>query len=327
MTQRIKHALLPVLATMMVIAGMTAGVTASANIQFPTWGGSGGDFVAGPLGLNPAASAGSAPVSIQVPDASVDAEVELNQIVDGVMLDPSGPYVVSWYEETGMLGELDNVVMSGHVDYWEVGPAVFYTVAQLGENAQIQVAGDDGSTYTYAVEWVQDYDVAELTPEAIRDIVGPTDYRALTLITCGGEFDTNSGEYLSRTIVRARLIDANVPAESADAAGAVSAPDTSALEGITGSPEDTEIVEALPVEAAASEATAQLAVGSIASVTDNGLNMRASASTSADIVTTLAQGQQATIIGGPQDADGFAWWQIELEDGTQGWVAADFLQP
>lgn len=326
MTQRIKHALLPIIATLMVIGGMTSGVTANTNIQFPTWGGSGGDFVAGPLGLNPAASAGAAPVSIQVPDASVDAEVELNQIVDGVMLDPSGPYVVSWYEETGMLGELDNVVMSGHVDYWEVGPAVFYTVGQLGENAPIQVAGDDGSTYTYAVEWVQDYDIAELTPEAIRDIVGPTDYRALTLITCGGEFDPDSGEYLSRTIVRARLVDANVPVAS-DAAVADSAPDTSALEGITGAAEDTDTVEAVPDEAEAPTATGQLAIGNIATVTDNGLNMRASASTSADIVTTLAQGQQVSIIGGPQDADGFAWWQIELEDGTQGWVAADFLQP
>ncbi len=326
MTQRIKHALLPVLATLMVVAGMTAGVTANTNIQLPTWGGSGGDFVAGPLGLNPAASAGSAPVSIQVPDASVDAEVELNQIVDGVMLDPSGPYVVSWYEETGMLGELDNVVMSGHIDYWEVGPAVFYTVAQLGENAPIQVAGDDGSTYTYAVEWVQDYDVADLTPETIKDIVGPTDYRALTLITCGGTFDPESGEYLSRTIVRARLVDASVPAAS-DAAAAEPAPDTSALNGITGPPEDTDTVEALPDEAAAPEATTQLAVGGSASVTDNGLNMRASASTGADIVTTLAQGQQVSIISGPQDADGFAWWQIELEDGSQGWVAADFLQP
>ncbi|MBA2759343.1 MAG: sortase [Chloroflexia bacterium] len=327
MTQRIKHALLPVIATMMVIAGMTAGVTANTNIQFPTWGGSGGDFVAGPLGLNPAASAGSAPVSIQVPDASVDAEVELNQIVDGVMLDPSGPYVVSWYEETGMLGELDNVVMSGHVDYWEVGPAVFYTVAQLGENAQIQVAGDDGSTYTYAVEWVQDYDVAELTPEAIRDIVGPTDYRALTLITCGGAFDPESGQYLSRTIVRARLVDSNVPAASDVAAGAESAADISALEGITDAADGADTVEAVPDEVEAPDTTAQLAVGNIATVTDNELNMRASASTSADIVTTLSQGQQVSIIGGPQDADGFAWWQIELEDGAQGWVAADFLQP
>nr|MBA2289420.1 SH3 domain-containing protein [Chloroflexia bacterium] len=188
-------------------------------------------------------------------------------------------------------------------------------------------------TYTYAVEWVQDYDVAELTPEAIRDIVGQTDYRALTLITCGGEFDPESGEYLSRTIVRARLIDANVSAASADAAGTVSAPDTSAPEGITGAANDTGSVEDAPVEAIvpdqaeAADTTAQLAVGNVATVTENGLNMRASASTSADIVITLAQGHQATIIGGPQDADGFAWWQIELEDGTQGWVAADFLQP
>lgn len=332
MMRRIKHALLPVMATMMVIAGMTAGVTASTGLQLPSWGGSDGDFVAGPLGLNPAVGSTSMPVSIQIPDASVDAEVELNQIVDGIMLDPSGPYVVSWYEETGKLGEIDNVVMSGHIDYWEVGPAVFYTVAQLGEDALIQVAGDDGSTFTYAVEWVQEYDVAGLTDEAIGEIVGKTDYRALTLITCGGQFDRESGQYLSRTVVRARLVDANLVA---DAGGDI--PVADAVDDAE-APEDTNaLLDALPDQAAgeqpatgAADAPAepgQLAVGNVATVAENGLNMRAGASTSADIVTTLAQGQQVSIIGGPEEADGFSWWQVELADGTQGWVAADFLQP
>lgn len=314
MMRRTKHALLPVIATLMVIAGMTAGVTASTGLQLPSWGGGNeGEFVAGPLGLNPAASDGSAPVAIQIPDATVDAEVEKNEIVDGVMLDPSGPFVVSWYQETGQLGEMDNTVMSGHVDYYDVGPAVFYTVGALGQNAPIIVTGEDGSTYTYAVETVQTYDVAGLTPEVINEIVGPTDYRALTLITCAlGTFDQEGGQYLSRTVIRARLVDAEV------VAGA----------GTAGSSEES-VGEEAPVveEEVVNLPTGELAVGGTATVTEDGLNVRASASTSAEVVTTLAQGQQVSIIGGPEDADGFSWWQVQLDDGTQGWVASQFLEP
>lgn len=318
MMRRVKHALLPIIATLMVVAGMTAGVTANSGLQLPEWGGSGGsELVAGPLGLNPTTGGGTVPMAIQIPDATVDAEVEQNQIVDGVMLDPSGPWVVSWYQETALLGEVDNVVMSGHVDYWDVGPAVFYTVAQLGDNAPITVTGKDGSTYTYAVEWVKTYDVAGLTKETINEIVGPTDYRALTLITCGGEFDGE--EYLSRTVVRARLVDA----EAGTGAGN---PEVAA--GESGDTAETAQQQANEAPAQQEEqAAAALAVGGTASVTQDGLNLRASATTNSDVVTTLAAGQTLTIIGGPQDADGYTWWQIQLDDGTQGWVAADFLQP
>lgn len=307
MIRRAKRVFLPLIATLMVIVGLTAGVTASTGIQLPSWGSdTPGDFRAGPLGLNPTADGGAAPVSIQIPDAGVDAEVERNQIVDGVMLDPSGPWVVSWYQETAQLGQMDNVVMSGHVDYWDVGPAVFWEVPNLPQGAQIKVAGEDGSTYTYEVEWVQDYEVSGLTPESINEIVGPTDYRSLTLITCGGEFNYDAGEYLSRTVIRARLVD------------------TQAASGGAEQPAEGEQAAA---EGGNEPASGELAVGGTATVTDNGLNMRSEPSTGASIVTTLAQGQQVTITGGPEEGDGFTWWQIELDNGNQGWVAEDFLSP
>lgn len=267
----------------------------------------GSDLRAGPLGLNPVTSdTGVAPMAIRIPDAEVDAEVERNEIVDGVMLDPSGPWVVSWYQETALLGEVDNVVMSGHLDYWDVGPAVFATIGQLQQNAPIYVTGEDGSSYTYAVDWVETYDIDQLTPETISEIVGPTNYRGLTLITCGGAFDEEQGQYLSRTIIRAQLVDAQLATGPGDQQAAVE--------------------QASAGEEVAPPAGA-LATGDIATVTDNGLNLRSAATTDAEVVTTMSQGQQVTIIGGPEEGDGFTWWQVKLDSGRQGWVAEDFLAP
>jgi len=35
----------------------------------------------------------------------------------------------------------------------------------------------------------------------------------------------------------------------------------------------------------------------------------------------LKPGETFQIIGGPACADNWSWWQIEMEDGTTGWVA------
>lgn len=152
---------------------------------------------------------GVAPIALQVDSVGVDAPIELGAVVDGVMMDPSGPWVVSWYEPLGKVGEGGNVVMAGHVDYWNVGPAVFWDVRYLPAGEVIRVVGEDGKNYEYAVEWTQSYLADQLTPEVIQgEIVGDTGEETLTLITCGGEFDPATGEYNERWVVRANLISA-----------------------------------------------------------------------------------------------------------------------
>jgi len=152
---------------------------------------------------------GVAPIALQVDSVGVDAPIELGNVTDGVMQDPSGPWVVSWYEPLGKVGEGGNVVMAGHVDYWNVGPAVFWDVRYLPEGDVIRVVGEDGKNYEYAVQWTQSYMADQLTPEVIQnDIVGDTGQETLTLITCGGEFNPDTGEYNQRWVVRANLISA-----------------------------------------------------------------------------------------------------------------------
>ena len=56
-----------------------------------------------------------------------------------------------------------------------------------------------------------------------------------------------------------------------------------------------------------------------------GLNVRASASTEAEVVGSLPDGTAVTVTGESQQADGFTWWPIEGE-GLTGFVAADFIE-
>jgi hypothetical protein len=151
---------------------------------------------------------GFAPVELLVDRVGLDAPIEIGAIDDGIMRDPSGPWVVSWYEPLGKVGQGRNVVMAGHVDYWDTGPAIFAAVPSLVPGDVIRVIGENGEEVQYEVEWAQLYDVAtQLTPEVIqRDIVGDTGQESLTLITCGGTFDASVGEYLQRFVVRANMI-------------------------------------------------------------------------------------------------------------------------
>lgn len=164
----------------------------------------------GPVGENsPLARASnpSDPVNIVVEKAGINATIEQQNIVNGVMSNPSGPWVVAWYPQTATLGEQGNVVLAGHVDFWNVGPSVFFNVRDLIEGDQIVLTGENGNTYTYAVDWVETFLMEDLTTGGVlEDVTGHTDTRSVTLITCGGEFDYVNGEYLSRMVVRGSFV-------------------------------------------------------------------------------------------------------------------------
>ena len=151
-----------------------------------------------------------APVGLTIEAAGIDAGIEALRVVDGAMQDPTGPWVVAWYENLGALGRDGNVVMAGHIDYWNVGPAVFYNLSTLEPGDEIVVSGEDGKTYPFAVEWVRQYDSASMP---LDEVAGPTEGQSLTLITCGGAFDYANGLYLQRTVVRANRTGAGAPAE------------------------------------------------------------------------------------------------------------------
>lgn len=178
-------------------------ITPTGGGDVPTTGG----MRPGPGGERPVptSSAGITPIAMVAETLGIDNEVYASDIVDGAMQDPTGPFVVAWYPTLGELGKNGNIVIAGHVDYYNVGAAVFYNFKEPGANPgdQIVMVGEDGSRHTYEVQRSTTYENGTLTPELINnEVTGATRLPTLTVITCGGEFDAISGEYLSRIVVR-----------------------------------------------------------------------------------------------------------------------------
>ncbi len=182
-------------------------ITPTGGGDVPTTGG----MRPGPGGERPVptSSAGITPIAMVAETLGIDNEVYASDIVDGAMQDPTGPFVVAWYPTLGELGKNGNIVIAGHVDYYNVGAAVFYNFKEPGANPgdQIVMVGEDGSRHTYEVQRSTTYENGTLTPELINnEVTGATRLPTLTVITCGGEFDAISGEYLSRIVVRCNRV-------------------------------------------------------------------------------------------------------------------------
>jgi uncharacterized protein YraI len=78
------------------------------------------------------------------------------------------------------------------------------------------------------------------------------------------------------------------------------------------------------LSAATTDTTTTTGSGSLLVNTDV-VNVRDAASTSASVLTTLAEGDSVTATGNVGTADGYDWTEITTADGTIGWVAADYL--
>ncbi|HEX5369847.1 MAG TPA: class F sortase [Dehalococcoidia bacterium] len=136
-----------------------------------------------------------------VPRVGIDAPiVTLGVDSDGVMQSPATPTDVGWYNFSSVPGGGGNIVLSGHVDYVNYGPAVFWNLRDLKSDDVVQVVLDDGSVVSYHVTAVTTYDDQNAP---VQQIIGATPTETITMITCSGTFDTQSREYDKRLVVRA----------------------------------------------------------------------------------------------------------------------------
>jgi LPXTG-site transpeptidase (sortase) family protein len=142
------------------------------------------------------------PLKLQIP--SIDVDTEVNE--GGIIINDHGeaewetvPFVALHYRETAPVGGRGNAVISGHVVTISWGN-VFRDLYKLNFGDTVQVETDEGR-FTYIVE-----DLKLVKPSNV-EVMGPSTSSMLTLITCGGDFDTRTRSFDSRLIVTSRLVD------------------------------------------------------------------------------------------------------------------------
>ena len=143
-----------------------------------------------------------------IPSIGVDAPFSYKVVgSDGQMPNPEGPEDAAYYDFSqcpglgGLPGKGGNIVIAGHVDYINYGPAVFWRLHEIEIGDVVQVKMADGSLVSYKIEFNKQIEVGDADWSGIVDATAD---ESITLITCGGDFE--AGHYNNRQIVWGRKV-------------------------------------------------------------------------------------------------------------------------
>ncbi len=143
------------------------------------------------------------PVRLKIPSISVDAPIiKVGLLPDGELEAPKEGHEVGWFEKGIRPGMKGNALLDGHVD-WRREIAVFWDLRKMKSGEEISIITANGEDLRFEVEWL---DLVEAANPPLERIFGQTSYPAVTIITCGGEFDRSIHDYTHRWVVRAKLV-------------------------------------------------------------------------------------------------------------------------
>ena len=111
-----------------------------------------------------------------------------------------------WFTGSPAPGTLGPAVILGHVDSAEYGAGIFFKLGALKAGDQITVDRADGTAGVFSVDRVASYPKDSFPT---LEVYGNTDHAALRLITCGGQFDARTRNYLDNIVVYASLVSSH----------------------------------------------------------------------------------------------------------------------
>lgn len=153
----------------------------------------------------------SVPVSLRIPAIGLAVSMsELGLNSDGTVEVPTDFQEPGWFRLGPSPGQVGSAVILGHVDSYQ-GPAVFFQLRSLQAGDRVEVSLADGAIAQFVVDTVATYLKTQFPAEQVYASHG---YSALQLVTCGGEFDTQSRSYLSNVVAYTSLV-AVTPAAAA----------------------------------------------------------------------------------------------------------------
>ncbi|MEV4141387.1 sortase [Dactylosporangium sp. NPDC049742] len=195
-----------------------AAVAACAQRPAPTVGAAGAAALAS---ATPSPSGGGVPIVAGAPPSAVAAvpparlrigKLGVNATVNPVGVDertgdfavPPSVDVVGWYRYgPGLEATAGSIVIAGHVDSAQQGGGAFFKLRDLGPGDRIDVTGGDGTVHRFGVV------AREIHPKtaiSLQRYFARDGAVRLTLITCGGPFDSATRHYRDNVVITAQPI-------------------------------------------------------------------------------------------------------------------------
>lgn len=142
------------------------------------------------------------PVRVALRDLSIDMAVEAEGLDDeGAMALPENAATAGWYRFGPGLKEVAGAtVIAAHIDSRHDGIGPFSRLKDVAIGSVVDVTADDGSVVSYTVSEVRSVGKIVAPMAEVFDRAGAP---RLTLVTCGGAFDSESGHYVDNVIVTA----------------------------------------------------------------------------------------------------------------------------
>ena len=145
------------------------------------------------------------PRVIEIPSISVEAYVQRVGITpQGAMATPNNIYFTGWYVNSVGPGEQGLSIINGHVG-GRYSPGIFENLKNTKQGEKIRVQMGDLSWREFEITSVNTYPVEE-SGEALFDD-DPTVDSELHLITCEGNYNSQSDTYDQRVIVVAKRLN------------------------------------------------------------------------------------------------------------------------
>lgn len=141
---------------------------------------------------------------IRIPKLGVLARVlQVGTTSSGALATPTNVFDTAWYKNSAKPGQPGATIIDGHVSSWTTN-GVFYGIKTLATGDNIEIEKGDGTKLEYTVAQTIAYPVDAVDMKALMNpvVAGKS---GLNLITCGGKYDSKSGEFTQRIAVYATL--------------------------------------------------------------------------------------------------------------------------
>ncbi|WP_188510815.1 class F sortase [Conyzicola nivalis] len=134
-----------------------------------------------------------------MPDAEIDLEIEpVGVLANGEMELPANTKVAGWYKfGPDPASPTGATILAAHVDSLVYGLGPFSRLKELAPGAAVTVTTVDGTVHAYTIASIARIPKQEIALDTVFDRTGPAH---LVLMTCGGQFDDETGHYLDNIL-------------------------------------------------------------------------------------------------------------------------------